>query len=275
MLRRRNQKKLYRDRARSRNKVPQIYSRTQAIVPERNFSKLYLVSFIFVLVLFIYIALFSQVFAIKNIVVTGDFGDSQIKDGIAKEVNKNIFSKNILFFQSAKIIKVIKEDLKVQDLTIRKKLPNKLVAVAHEREASFVWEENEKKFLIDKNGLAFLDVSGEEGSSQVVLPKIKNNLISLNNLGDTVATKEFMDFISFLSENFNFETLDKIELFEINGTNTEITVLTDKNYKVFFDATRGAASQLKSLARVKEEAVKSKKRLEYIDLRIETRIFYK
>lgn len=275
MLGRRNQKTLYRDRARSRNKVPQIYSRTQAIVPERNFSKLYLVSFFLVLLLFIYMALFSQVFAIKDIVVTGDFGDSQIREGIAKEANKNIFSRNILFFQSAKIIKVIKEDLKVQDLTIKKKLPNKLVAVAHEREASFVWEENEKKFLIDKNGLAFLDVSREEGSSRVDLPKIKNNLISLNNLGDTVATEEFMDFISFLSENFNFETLDKIELFEINGTNTEITVLTDKNYKVFFDATRGAASQLKSLSRVKEEAAKSKKKLEYIDLRIETRIFYK
>lgn len=274
MLGRNRKKTLYRDRARSRNKVPQIYSRTQAIVPERNFSKLYLFAFFSILFSFAYMAFFSQVFAIKEITVNGDFDSDQIKKRVENEVNKSIFSKNLLLFQVTKAKKVVLEDLTVEDITINKKFPNKLIVSAKEREAVFLWEENENRYLIDKNGLVFLDISAEEGSSPD-LPKIKNNLISLNNLGDTVATKEFMEFISFLSENFNFETSDNVKLFEINGTNTEITVLTDKNYKVFFDATRGAANQLKSLARVKEEAAKSKKKLEYVDLRIEKRIFYK
>lgn len=268
-----NKKYKIRDREGRRN--PQIYRRTQTIVPEKNFSGFYKFLFITLLSFFTYVVLLSPALKIKDVEASGNGDIGSVKELFSKEISKNILSQNILFFSDNNFQKIIKEDITVKEAKVAKKFPNKIILKIQKREPKFLWEENENSYLIDNEGIAFLSLNEETKGEYGALPKIKNNLISLNKIGDKVGNDEFFSFINFLIDNFAKETSDKISFLEINSSNTEINVLTDKNYKVLFDATRSPATQLKSLIRVKEETKKEKKKIEYIDLRVETRIFYK
>lgn len=213
---------------------------------------------------------------ISNLIVEGDVDKDKVKDLANSKIEQNFLSKNILFFDSDKIKNELEEDLTVKEVSIKKSYPNTININIIVREPRLLWEESDgSKYLVDEDGLAFFDFQGGEVGEYETLPKINNKLITLNKVGDKVASQDFVEFIKFMMDNFESEISDKITSIAIDSSKTEITISTDKGYKVYFNSERSAAGQLKNLQQVKNEVKSGNKSLEYVDLRIETRIFYK
>lgn len=244
-------------------KNPKVYS-PPGELKKKKFPKIIIILF-FLLIIFgglIYFLLYSPFFQIKNIV---------IEDSTSPEINEILQSlkgKNIILFSSSKIQNEISQKYpEVTDLMIIRGLPDTLKIQFKDRQAKIIWQTQDKNYLVDSRGMIYKEAQ-EIGD----LPKVKDNNNITVNLGQQIVSENFLNFIIGLSSPFNQTTGVKIIRFEINETIFQVDAITDQGWKVIFDTTRKASDQLtdltKFLAEHKNEVT------EYIDLRVEGRVYY-
>lgn len=214
---------------------------------------------------FVYLLFYSPIFKVKTIVV--DSQNSQIKNAFNK-----YYGTNILLLSSQKIENEIAETYpEVKGLKITRGLPDTLKIGFEARTTKIIWQSQEKKYFVDSSGAIYKEVENTSDPSDLMVVKDNNDL--LVKLGQQVVSEKLLDFLSGLNSTFNEATGFKIDHFEVNETLFQIDAFTDQRFKVIFDTTRKSEDQLsdlkKFLADHKDEAK------EYIDMRVEGRIYYK
>lgn len=243
---------------------PKVYN--PSYVPEKKqFSKVY-IYFLVILILLVglvYVLFYATFFKIKNVTLENSH-NLEIGQFIQKLNGHNIF-----FLNTAKTEAELTQKFPaVKGVKIIRGLPNTLKIQLQEEAAKAIWQTQGKNYLVSASGKIY-----QETEEQVDLLIIKDNNNLVVSFGQQVVSENFLNFISELSSAFNQVTGFQINHFEINETLFQTDAVTFQNWKVIFETTRKASSQLSDLAKFladyKNEVT------EYIDLRIEGKVFYK
>ena len=250
---------------------PSLYSRTDEIHEKKGTNWVYPLLFCVFLAAAIYFIFFSPYFRVKTVIYGETKYVSREELNKVTEQSRGILNNNIITFGFFNFRGRIGEVIGVKSFQIIRKWPNEIDINIVEKSPTFVWEILNHKYLIDENGYAWADYQDK----YVSLPVIVDTKNIPVQLGDKVVPASFVQFASDLFVNFDNTTGFKIAKIEVLDIISDLKVTTAAGWYVFFDTSRTAKNELTSLVRVLEEVRTKKKNLEYVDLRIDNRIFYK
>ena len=239
---------------------------------KRRKSMLFLICLIFLIVL-VYIFLFSSLFKIQAIEILGN------KEVEAEEI-KNSFDYGNIFLVTENKIKndLIKKIPKIGDLEISKNLIKRSIKLTIEERgrlgiACQVKEETEDCFYIDKKGIIFEDAPQTSGS---LILLIKDYSQREFYLGKKIFEQRIVDFISQARQDLSSEIgLTALDFNVLSFPLKDLKVMTNEGWYIIFDLEGDIKNQLRSIKVALEEKIENRENLEYVDLRIENRIYYK
>ena len=246
---------------------------------KRRRSMLFLMCLIFLIVLG-YILFFSPIFKIQAIEISGN------KEVEAEEIKNNFNYGNIFLITENEVKNdLIKKIPKISDVEIKKNLIKRSVKLTiKERERLGIacqiseqeTENNEQVgdcFYIDKKGVIFEDAPQTSGS---LILLIKDYSQREFYLGKEIFEQRIVDFISQVRQSLSLEIDLMILDFNIlSFPAKDLKVMTNEDWYIIFDLEGDIKNQLLSLKAALEEKIQERENLEYVDLRIENRIYYK
>jgi hypothetical protein len=253
----------------SREGTPLVYSRTEVNKEPRFKGYLAIFLIVSLLSLLVYVLFFSNLFAVKNVEVLGYQNPDKIKEAVMSQAGGGWLSNNIILFNKSELRETLAGDPLLSDIYIRKILPNKIVVEITESKPSLIWTTKGESFLIDERGAVLGKATSEK------LPQVFDSADILVKRGDKVASPTFIKFISEVWSGFEPATGTKISKILLFDLITDVHVLSASGWTVYLDASKDPKAQLDNLTKVLTEAKKSVKTLEYIDLRLDTKAFYK
>lgn len=206
-----------------------------------------------------YFLFFSEVFQIKEIIVSG-------AGKIPAEEIKSFFpAKNIFLVNSAKL----KDDIldkfpQIAKIEIKRRFPGTLSVLAQERIEKAVWCQQEKCFFVDEEGIIFGSASGTERD----LSRITKSVSAEAALGQKIIDRDLLSGILKIEKELRAQPEVFIKEFLI-ASDGKLEAVIKENWKIYFDPQKDLDWQLTKLKAVLESEIpeSSRKNLEYIDLR--------
>lgn len=252
------------------NNTTLVYSRTK----EEKQTSLKRPFYLFLFFLFMsgvaYVVLFSPLFSIKKIEVKGYSYPKVIEEMATEKGSRGLlFKNNLIFFSKKNLANAATGDPKIKNIQIKKRWPNKLLVEIEESRPALIWVSAGEKFLIDDRGVVIGPASDEK------LNVVFDGANIITKQGERVASPTFINFINNITTDFKPVTGTEVNKITIFDLLTDVHILSSDGWTVYLDATKSAEAQLKNLSKVLEEASKNSKRLEYIDMRLDKKIFYK
>lgn len=232
-------------------------------------------------------AYFSPVFEIRNISINRP--DKITAEEAAQIVNDlKLYSKlkflyefaptlqkNLFAIPKAKLAQNLTASFpEIRDLTINKKFFHTLSIEFNTREQVGIWcATQENCYYIDADGVIFMPAPASEGSLILKIQDMKNPEA---DLGQTVLSPELLKFLSDFWQKLAETEKATVALYKLNGDRASVEAVTGEGWSFFMEPAKTPDNLLKALIATLNEAIKSKRsQLEYIDLRISDRIFYK
>lgn len=260
---------------------PMFPKRTwQLFIIER--LSLFSLGLLLIVLVVIYIFFYSSIFAIKNVNIKStenipveiikknyvDWQMSQSKLFILRQSNIFLFSRSWLK-------KNISQKFDPQELKITKKLPDTLQIEIKEKTPSIVWVTQDKYYYLEQNGIASQEANKDK--LMIGLPQINDESNADLKVGEQIIKKEVVQFILDLKEKIPQETGLNITSFSMpTRMSQQINVKTEKGFVIYFDPQRDTEAQVGKLKRTINELLKNKlDSIQYIDLRMEDRVYYK
>ncbi len=210
---------------------------------------------------------FSSFFQIKQVLID----DSIYKKELLEIINSNIQDNTNLFaYPSSEIEKQIKEKIRnIAEVKIYKSPPNALKVVIIQRKPMSVLIRGEKKYIVDNYGVTFREYNKKDSS----LPQIIDDRSETISIGDKVLTTSFLTFIVDLSKNVTSALSTKITKIEIKENIFEVRVYVEKGFNMIFDTSYSSTEQIADAKKALE--IIGNKPIEYLDLRIPGKVYYK
>jgi len=226
-----------------------------------------------------YFIFISKNFEIKDIDITG--ADTISKEKILSEVDKifeqkkfNFLSfQNYFLFPSKKLQASLQEQFpRIGNLEIKKINPDGLEITIEERKLIGVWCGQGGCYYFDKEGIIFEEAPRTTGS---LMLSIDDEREGVQNLGDVVLDNEQINFFqnvrNIVLSNFQFGT--KKFIISQDG---EFELMASENWRILLDKKESSEYQLSNLKYVLDEEIKTRRQeLEYVDLRLGNRVYYK
>lgn len=234
-----------------------------------------------------YFFVFSPFFKVKEIAVKGN---RHIAAAALIETSRDfLMTNNFLFLKNDNINFISVKDIgqklqnefyRIDSISVKKNYPDKLVLDVKEREAAEILCDGDETasdyfdcFLVDRNGLAFERAADSKG---FLILRILDKRGGEIEIGKKVLNPELIQFTEKITGNFKNFIKYNIKLLVLeHPAQREITVLVD-DWKIIFDVSGDPDKQLLVLKEVLEKEVKENiGKLDYIDLRVEGRAYYK
>jgi len=243
-------------------------------------KKIFLIFYVvFLLLLLAAGLLLSPLFKVKTVEV---YGTKEINPD---EIKASIEYKNILFITGNGLKnELLKKFPQIAQLDIEKNIPKTTIKITltERQKAGIICKteqgENGEEivkscFYVDKLGVIFKNAPQTSGS---LILLIKDFSLEDFSLGKKIFSEQIMNSIIELRDNI-FSQINVRAMWFANFTSPpeEIKVMTSEGWYALFDLNRDIKSQLSILKAALAEKIKDRKKLEYIDLRIENRIYYK
>lgn len=226
---------------------------------------------LFVLAGAAYALFLSPVFKIKEVVILGTQKISP------EEVRDNLTCDNIIF-TTRKSIKsqLLKKIPEILDLKISKNLFKRRLEInIQERETIGILckQDADSCFYFDKNGVIFENAPNTSGSLIIVIKDYSQRDLKL---GDAALDGNFIDTATVIKEELFQKMGIGTSSFDIESYPAEkLRVITGESWYILFSLKRDIKSQLSALKAALDEKIQDRMSLEYVDLRIENRIYYK
>lgn len=234
---------------------------------------------------FFYAIFFSSFLTVNNIKINGisSISEDLIKEMTQKEISGEYFfgnqKNNLLLVNDKKIEEKISSEIrKIKTVNIKKKFPHSLIIEIEERKIflAVCVMSKENCYLLDEMGQAF-DIFSF--ASQAIFPILYCESEEKIDLGGVVLDKYYMEKIIFLQKKLKEESAFKSEyiLETPSFISQDVRVKTKEGWKIFFNTNTNLEKQFQKLKLVLEKEIlpDERKKLEYIDLRIENKVFYK
>ena len=265
--------------------------------------------FIFCAVFFIfaagifYLIIFSPVFEINKISVNGleDVKPEEIQkiaDNILSVKFFNKIPKNnpILLPEQEITRRILNNFPKIKEVTLTKKFrENTLLINITEREPAAIWcrvvpesvlvssssagrllnqtPRAENCFFADAGGFIFGEAPILSGGA---VPTVYEQTASAINIKDKVSNQKTLEFILAAKKELAAVNLNLTDFVIKSQSLGDLEILTPEGWIIYLDISNSPASQINALKRVLEEEIKeNRNRLEYIDLRVTDRAYYK
>ena len=223
----------------------------------------------------VYLLIFSQVFQVKEIDISGNLiiSNEQLLKIIEPNIRKQIIweTKSIFLIDLNKIKQeILKRFPEIENIELKRRLPELLISEVKERQVfASIRLPSGKIFSVDKYGIVF-----EERQRQNDL------LIDFSNekefaFGENVIEAEKLKAIfeikELLQKRFDIETEGLLFLGD------RLNVATSQGFKIYFGFTADVEDQIFNLEMLGKEQLKAEdlQNLEYIDLRFGDKVFYK
>ena len=252
---------------------------------------------ILVLVLIgVYIIFFSPIFKIKEIKISGN--QVLTNEEIQSSLDDFLFNKFLIFFnrdniflaKNGQIKNIIFNDFpRIVSIEVNKNIFEKTIRlkIVERKEIGILCKvETQKKeedltedfyrdcYYIDKNGVIFEEAPQTSGTLILV---IKDYSGEKAEIGKSILEKELVaelvDLRNYLFEQLNLKVVD----FAIRSKSSkDVRIDTHEGWYILFDSSRDFKKQVEALRLILEKKVKGERNnLEYVDLRIENRAYYK
>lgn len=231
-----NNKKSQKNKNKSKNKKSKKINKLSAEELEaqrrkriRNFRIIKYLMLICLFIALIIITMFSPIFNIKNVVVTGN---EKITENEIISLSQVQLEENIYKINKYKTIKMIKENAYIEDVTIKRKLPSELQISIVERKPAFLIEYGASFVYIDNQGY-MLEINTEklelpilQGLQTESAEFIVGNRLNNNDLQKMNTVLKIME----ISQNNDIASLI-----------TRIDIEDEKNYKILFETKEKTA----------------------------------
>lgn len=223
-----------------------------------------------------YFFLFSQIFQIQEINITG--AQKVSKDEMMAQITR-ILPRNMLFFKTDNIFLanisqskefVLQTFPQVKEVVFDRDFPSKLKIEIKEKEGRAVWCSNEC-YLMDEDGVIFEKSSASSSLIQIQIQEVPEQI----DLGQVIIQKSLLSSVlklkTFVKEKTGLE-IEKAALV----SNERANLKTQEGWEIYFNLKEDLQWQATKLTLVLEKEITPEKRsvLEYIDLRF-TRVYYK
>src|SRR3989344_554387 len=262
------------------------YYRFKTISKEEKIKKLKnlffsLLLFIAILTAF-WLIFLSSFFKIQNI----NFSDNTVLNhdnmlSIISNIAPFGLGENLLVLSKSRLKSELAAAFpSITDIAIEKKLFHTLTINFDKRIQIGIWcqpavdhLQGDNCYYFDKNGIAFAKTPETEGSLILTIKDLsKNNIVLGDKVLDNIKINFIIAFNNKISENNKFKILE----FKIKPSfSVDLEAITDKNWSIYIDEKQDPVMAVNNLLSILEEAVKNTGNLEYVDLRIPSRIFYK
>ncbi|GEM_PF-3108573 len=162
----------------------------------------------------------------------------------------------------------------ITDIKIKKQLFHSLLIDFTKRLPLGLWCDGASCYYFDKEGIIFKEAPLTEGA---LILKIQDFESKDTSLGNRVIEKNLIGFITAFNEKINGDGRFKIIEFKIKpASNINLEAVTDKGWSIYLDQSQDPVLTASNLLTITREALKNKtNNLNYVDLRISSRIFYK
>ncbi len=224
----------------------------------------------------LYLALFTTAFHVRAITVV----DARPHTAEAvRSATKNLEGKKI-FFLDTKVLeaKLASSIPQIRTVHVMRKLPDTLKIIIQEKTPALLLLSGQHYYFVDDAGLAY-EEARLETLPGIILLTVKNTDKEAKLTIDTpVVDPSFITFIKTVQERIPTVLPAKVVEIRIPSLAArEVHFLLDTNWLLRFDSTREPETQLGILQRVYNESIsdEQKKTLEYIDLRIPNRVYFK
>lgn len=234
----------------------------------------------------VYVLFFSPFMIISKIEAFGalTIGDSAIEKKIIAEMEKKYFSflkkNNFILFSKKRIVNALKDEfIKIDTVEIVKKFPDKIRVSVKEKRITFVLCGGESCFAIDDAGLAYAPADFEGNRlGENELPIIRDESKKIINQGSEALAVDYAEFVLDIRDKLQNElNIDlEREIHTPNIASGDIRMMTREGWRIMLDNNIPAAKEIEML-RVTLNKIDAEKRkdLDYIDLRINNKVFYK
>lgn len=216
-----------------------------------------------------YVLFFSPLFEIKEIKISGNRVIS------SEEITDALNQDNFFLITESKLREIlISKFSRIASVDISKDIFKRSIKLGIvERKEAGIFCKGEC-YYIDKEGVIFEEAPQTSGTLILV---IKDYSEGEAEIGKNVIGKEFMteliDLKSYLLSRLGLKVLDFI--IEPDPLK-DLKIDTNEGWYILFDKSRDFKNQLEALELVLEKKIKEgREGLEYIDLRIENRAYYK
>ncbi|MFH1552010.1 MAG: FtsQ-type POTRA domain-containing protein [bacterium] len=224
-------------------------------------------------------SLYLDYFRIKNINIEGNYilNKQEIEENIKNSISGKLFyvlpKNNILIISTEEINNNLAENfLRIKNLEVAKNFPDSLDIKISERKTYGLFCKENGCFFLDKNGYVFsksIFVSGDIFIK--FLDERENNNITfktyLLDINEFAQIRDFIDGLKTESVMISQVVFKKDGLFEFQTEEGWYILLSERSdYKLSLDNLKIAL-----INQIKEK----RPELEYIDLRLENKVFYK
>lgn len=230
----------------------------------------------------VYILFFAELLNVRNVTIetpdglradVGKAVDNWLESGFWKLTQGN----NILFLSANELASELARQLpKLESAKIAKKLPHEIIVSVSERKPAGIWclAKRDKCFYFDKSGAAFSETQPSSGF--LILNIIDRRARDLK-LGEKAATDDWLANIVGAKKLLMKNEIDVTEFVIPVDSFDEFHAKTAEGWKIMFSNQTNIEKQISALATFLKEKISPSQRstLQYIDLRIQDRIYYK
>jgi len=235
----------------------------------------------------IYFLFFSEWLEINNVMVEGNkITDKKlILDAVEPFLHEKTFfilpSNNFFFIPTSRVEKEIKNEFKrISKVEVSRRFPTSLAIRIEEKKAVLLFCSTDCVW-VDEEGFAYNKSSYAEAvanSGDVII--VQDNSHSELSLGGVVTDPAYVDFANRLWRSFPEQVGKELQYLSTPLPSAqEVRSHTKDGWVVYFDTTLDLDKNLALLNRVLDQELKDREGgatcLDYIDLRVVDRVFYK
>lgn len=228
-----------------------------------------------------YILFFSPVFKINSVIISGnrEVSSTKLEAYLKKQVENTkliVRTKNLLVIGTNNIENsVLREFPQIDTVKVSRKFPHSLVVQVSERSPAFIFSKPPgESFFLDDNGVVFKKITE---SPEIKIPEIENKNFTGNiNLGEKPINDKLLMQIKAIRDGIEGNL--KIEIKKIFIVSDErIDIQTWEKWYVYFSLKDPIEGQIFNLEQIlaKQITPEQKLKLEYVDLRFGSKVYYK
>lgn len=196
-----------------------------------------------------------------------------------KQIAEELAGHNMLFLQTDILEqKILSEVPQVRTVHAVRKLPGTLKIIIQEKTPMVLLLSGGRYYFVDESGIAY-EEARLDTLPGIVLPQLKNSDATAQvTAGTRVVEPAFIQFVNEVQQKLpEVVATPVVEIRIPSLAAREVHFYLSNNWQVRFDSTRAVTAQLAVLKQLLESTVTPKEQqvLEYIDLRIPNRVYYK
>jgi cell division septal protein FtsQ len=164
----------------------------------------------------------------------------------------------------------------ITDISIKKELFHGLIVNFEKRIQIGIWcqPQADNCYYFDKEGIIFKEAPQTEGALILKIEDFEKKEVSL---GDQILNYNQLKFIAEFNNKITENNQFKIIEFKIaSSKNFDLEAITDRGWSIYLDQNQDPVLEANNLFTILNEVIKNKaSNIEYIDLRLSSRVFYK